>query len=138
MKCRRLEKSGNNYNVVWFGSYGVNEDGTAKFYNENNKHDNYSVSQEGVVDSLIQRLNVIKGELWYNVSVGIPLFEKSKKVGIMDSYIITTILDHPDVISILEFKSEILNNHIYNCYFKVATIYGDLDVNLDLKNNFIN
>ena len=138
MKCRRLEKSDNNYNVVWFGSYGENEDGTSKFYNKNNKHDNYSVSQEGVADSLIQRLNVIKGELWYNVSVGIPLFEKSKKVGIMDSYIITTILDHPDVISILEFKSEILNNHIYNCYFKVATIYGDLDVNLDLKNNFIN
>ena len=45
-------------------------------YNKNNKHENYGKEKEAIIDSLTQRLSVIKGELWYNVSAGLPLLEK--------------------------------------------------------------
>lgn len=140
MKCRRIKRDEQGVkHIVWFGSYGKNLDGTAKFYDsnvnqdsygkdDNGKHNNYSDKQEAIKDSLTQRLSVIRGELWYNVSVGIPLFEKVKKKGVLDTYISIEILKHPDVEEVLEFKSDIINNHYYTCSCKVLSKYGTINL----------
>ena len=140
MRTRRIkiDETGVKH-IVWFGSYGKNLDGTAKFYDasvdrslygkdDNGKHDNYSDKQEAIKDSLMQRLSVIKGELWYNVSVGVPLFEKIKKKGVLDSYIAMEILKHPDVKEIVEFKSEVINNHYYKCSCMILSKYGTINI----------
>ncbi len=128
MKCRRIKIEQGVKNIVWFGSYGKNPDGTAKFYNENNKNDNYSTEQQCVVDSLMQRLSVIKGELWYNVLVGIPLFEKIKRKGLIDSYVISEILKHKDVNQILFFESNIINQNIYSAKIDILTNFGNINL----------
>lgn len=125
MKTRIIDE---NRNIVWFGSYGKNKDGTAKFFNEDKS--NYVDENEAIRCSLIQRLNVIKGELWYNIKTGIPLLEKQRSRGVIDSYIISTIMSHPDVISIVEFNSYIENNHIYKCNFKCSTKHGEINIDI--------
>lgn len=142
MKCRRLkleyDAAGNilRRDIVWFGSYGINQDGTAKFYNPNNKHDNYATGKQAVADSLTQRLNVLQGELWYAVNTGFPLWEKHKNTNVLDIYITSTILKHPDVSEIIEFSSEITrkegqNYHIYSARVKIMTKYGELTISTD-------
>lgn len=139
MKCRRLkiekDASGNilRRDIVWFGSYGLNHDGTAKFFNANDKHDNYASEAEGVAMSLTQRLNVLQGELWYNINSGIPLWDKHKNTTILDTYITSTILSHPEVKNIIEFSSELIHssNQKQLTYFaktKILTNYGELTI----------
>lgn len=118
MICRKIE----NGNVVWFGSIGKNPDGTAI------KRDNFSKQQEGVSDSLTQRLSLIKGELWYNITYGLPLFDKIKSKVLIDSQVINIITSHPDVIRINNFSSTLERNN-YSCYIKVITQYGNIDIN---------
>ena len=121
MKSRKLIKNDNGiYNIVWFGSCGKDEN--------NNKisAENYSEKQEGVRDDLIQRLTLIKGELWYRKSYGLPLLDKIKSKGIFDSIIIDIILSHPDVVRLLEYTST-LTDKTYSFDFKVQTIYSDKD-----------
>ena len=138
MRTRKLIKDENNkFHLVWFGSYGKNLDGTAKFvgdvdldkqygYEDNGKHENYSVLAEGVRDDLIQRLSVIRGELWYNITIGMPIFIKIKKKGILDSYIINEVLNCPDVTGIVKFTSSVKNNVNYSCELLVNTTYGEI------------
>ena len=142
MKCRRLKleyDAGGNIlrrDVVWFGSYGINQDGTAKFYNSTNKHDNYATGKQSVADSLTQRLNVLQGELWYSVNEGFPLWEKHKNTNVLDIYITSTILKHPDVSEVIEFSSEITqkegqNYYIYSANVRIMTKYGELTITTD-------
>lgn len=127
MRTRRVKKDNDKLNVVWFGSYGKNSDGTAKFYNPDDKHDNYSDEQQGVADSLMQRLSVIEGELWYNVEIGLPLLEKNKTKLSMDAAVSEMILEHPNVIQIEQFESEIINNK-YSAYVIIQSTYGTLEL----------
>ena len=99
------------------------------WYNENDKHDNYAEKQEGVATSLTQRLSVLKNELWYNVNEGLPLIDKYRNKNIIDSYVASTILKHPDVINISEFTS-LLNKNSYSCKVVVNTIYGNVDLTI--------
>ena len=99
------------------------------WYNEDDKHDNYAQTQEGVATSLTQRLSVLKNELWYDYNYGVPLFDKVKSKAFIDSYLISTILKHPDVTQLIDFTSNVDKNS-YSCTFKVKTKYGDLTVNL--------
>lgn len=142
MKCRRLKleyDAGGNIlrrDIVWFGSYGINHDGTAKFYNANNKHDNYATEKQAVADSLTQRLNVLQGELWYAVNTGFPLWDKHKNTNVLDIYITSTILKHPDVSEVIEFSSEITqkegkNYYIYSANVRIMTKYGELTISTD-------
>jgi len=138
MRTRKLVKDENNkIHLVWFGSYGKNQNGTAKFagtvdvskpygYEDNGKHENYSTLAEGIRDDLIQRLSLIKGELWYNIKLGIPLFNKIKKKGLIDSYIIKEVLSCPDVTNIVKFKSYVQNDRNYSCEILVNTTYGEI------------
>lgn len=99
------------------------------WYNENDKHDNYAKEQEGVATSLTQRLSVLKNELWYNINEGLPLIDKYRNKNILDSYVASTILKHPDVINISEFTSS-LNKNSYSCKVVVNTIYGNVDLTI--------
>lgn len=113
------------------GKYVVNDSyGKAKFYNPNDIHDNYAERQEGVAMSLIQRLSVLKGELWYQINNGMPLLEKVRSKEIIDSYIISAVLNHPDCNSFSSFNSSVENKHDYHCTFKVNTIYGEVELSI--------
>lgn len=96
----------------------------AKFYKPENKRENYSYKQESVKNSLIQRLSVIKGELWYKASYGLPLMDKIKNKGIYDSVIINIISEHPDVKNIIYYNSTVEENR-YTFNFIVESIYNE-------------
>lgn len=135
MICRANKEN----NVVWFGSYGLdkekpvyNKEGEligykAKFYND--KKESYSKNQEGVKDSLIQRLSILQNELWYRVNYGIPIFEKVHSKTLIDTHIASTIMDNPDVIRIESFSSQVVNRK-YSCYIKIISIYGDFELSI--------
>lgn len=127
MRCRRLKKVGNTHNLVWFGSYGKNLDGTAKFYNDNDKHDNYADNQQGVADDLVQRLSIIQNELWYAFEYGLPLFAKVTKVVEIDMEVMEIILSHENVYSIISFNSW-LDKHTYHANVKVQSTFGLIDI----------
>lgn len=150
MKCRRINPE--NGMIVWFGVKDVIKghdytvvsnnllasnkvkvsDGVrnkAVFQNENDKHDNYATDNEGVVDSLRQRLSILKHELWYDYENGMPLIDKVRSKSIIDAYIIQKILEHPDVIEVEGFESE-QDKHMYSCYMIVNTIYGQIELGI--------
>ncbi len=130
MNCRRVKREDGKNIIVWFGSYGINEDGTAKFYNINDKHDNISTEQEAVADSLTQRLSVIEGELWYSITEGLPLLNKIKSKIELDASVTEIVLGHPDVVSITSFSSQVNDKREYSTTFTVETEYGSLDVSI--------
>ena len=114
MRCRNsIDK-----NIVWFGSYGIEEDGKAKKVKEN-----FVENEEAVAQSLKQKLSVIQGELWYHINYGLPLYNKVKSKGVLDAVILGILEDHPSVKKIINFKSSIVN-HKYTFTFTVNTIYN--------------
>lgn len=119
MKCRRMVDK----NIIWFGSAG--RDSLGKKIAENN----YSYEKEAVAQSLRQKLSIIKGELWFNTNLGIPLLDTNKKDVVLDSYISSILMSQPDVISIKKFVSKQIN-HKYTCSFIVQTIYGDYELTI--------
>ena len=72
LRCRPIV----NNTYVFFKSCGKDENGNAIKYGEDGV--SFAKDEEGVAQSLTQRLSVIRGELWYNVLYGIPLFDKMK------------------------------------------------------------
>lgn len=113
---------------------------TVKFNNKNNINgittdatadtDNYSViytssdistyveNSDAVKQSLIQRLSVIKGELWYQINYGLPLLEKYKSKGVFDATILNIISNHPGVRTINSYSSSVENHtYTFNCIF---------------------
>ena len=157
MRVRRLidEKTDlvKNRRVVWFGSYGkttkldangnvithseVQDDGTiiqvptmfAKFVNPNNKHDNFASENEMVRDSLIQKLSVIKHELWYDYQFGMPLVDSNIAQVQIDAFVMQTITQHQDVIAIQKFKSKV-EGHAYACNVEIITKFGEVKISL--------
>lgn len=134
------------YNVVFFGVKGVN--GTddngypIPIYDKDitidetlskeeqiklkiERQNSYADGLEGISQSLNQRLSLIQGELYHFMNSGFPLIDKSCNKQMCDAYLINTILNHRDVISIKELTSQIVN-HNYNATIKVLTKYGDL------------
>lgn len=133
MRCRRIVKQPNgSYYLVWFGCKSTTlQDGKYKseFFNENNKHDNYGSKQEGLTYSLAQRLSVLQHELWYDYENGMPIIDKTKSKAVIDAYVIKTILNHPDVVSIENFES-IVEQHHYSCNVKINSIFGLLELSV--------
>lgn len=133
MKVRRLarietdDKSTEKI-VVWFGSYGTNADGTAKFFNPNDKHDNFAEKQEYVADALTQKLSILQKELWWNVSYGLPLMEKLNSKTALDATIAQIISAQPEVRDIMVFESNIIA-HKYSAHIEIDTIYGPVSLN---------
>lgn len=133
MRVRRIhdEQSGTTRRrtVVWFGSAGTNSDGTAKFVNPNNKHDNFASGIEMVRDSLIQRLSVIRHELWYNYQYGMPLVDDDTAQVTIDAFIMKTIQAHADVKAIAQFSSKI-DGHNYTCNVQFFTTFGETSISI--------
>lgn len=119
MRCRKIE----NGNIVWFGSAGKTADGRSKLAL------NFAEKQEGVANSLTQRLSVIAGELWYNVSYGLPLLEKVDSKTAIDATVSEIVLSHPDVTDISEFSSEISGTK-YSVKMTIETVFGDLELTI--------
>lgn len=129
MRCRRIKRGGASNTVVWFGSYGKAADGSSLFFNENNIHDNFADRQEGVANSLTQRLSVIAGELWYNITYGLPLLEKVDSKTAIDATVSEIVLSHPDVTDITEFSSAVEGSK-YSAKMTVETSFGDLELTI--------
>lgn len=100
-----------------------------QFFNENDKHDNYADKQQGVADSLTQRLSVIKSELWYNVYYGLPLLDKLQTKFPLDAFVTKTVQEHPDVVSIKSFTSKVVD-HRYTCAMIIQSKYGEIQLNI--------
>lgn len=112
MKCRNIKiDDKGNVGVSFFG------------------RENYVDGQEAIRCSIIQKLSVIKEELWYDRQFGIPLIDKVTNKSIIDSYIARIILESEGVINIEGFESEIVN-HNYECYFVINTKYGQLELSI--------
>ena len=126
---------------------GFDQDTDTYYYVKNNKpyipfkdfgiaiktNDNYADKQEGVAYDLIQRLSIIKGELWYQINHGLPLLDKVRSGQIYDSVIIRIIMSHPDVTNIVSFSSSIANNHKYKFNATISTIYNE---NIEIGNTY--
>lgn len=93
------------------------------------KVNNYSDNQQGVTDDLIQRLSVLKKELWYNINYGLPLFEKINSKPLTDTAISSIIMEEPDVIQILSFKSQVINKKYY-CSVEILSKFGNIHFEL--------
>lgn len=133
MRVRRVmdERSGTTRRrtIVWFGSYGTNTDGTAKFVNPNDKHDNFSSENTMVRDCLIQRLSVIQHELWYNYQYGMQLVDEDTAKVTIDNFVMKTIQEHQDVLEITSFTSN-LDKHNYHCDVQFTTKFGNTSLSL--------
>ena len=83
MRCRNsIDK-----NIVWFGSYGIEEDGKAKKVN-GDFVENFVENEKAVAQSLKKKLSVIQGELWYHINYELPLYNKVKSKGVLDAVIL--------------------------------------------------
>lgn len=118
MKCRKSI----NGNIVWFGKTSE----TSEIIS------NYSTATDAVIDSLIQRLSIIKGELWYQVNYGLPITEKYKSKGIFDAIITDIISGHPGVKYIKSYSSTV-EKSVYTFNSFIVSIYGD---EFELKNSY--
>lgn len=85
---------------------------------------NYAENTDAVVDSLIQRLSIIKGELWYQVNYGLPLTEKQTGINVFDLIIADIISSHPGVASLDKYTSKIIDHtYYYSC--QITSIFAD-------------
>lgn len=85
---------------------------------------NYVEDTDAVVVSLIQRLSVIKGELWWQVNYGVPLTDKVRGTTLYDMVITDIITSHPGVASIQSYSSNLVG-HTYTYTCTIKTIFGD-------------
>ena len=85
---------------------------------------NYVEDTDAVVVSLIQRLSVIKGELWWQVNYGVPLTDKVRGTTLYDMVITDIIASHPGVASIQSYSSNLVG-HTYTYTCTIKTIFGD-------------
>lgn len=87
----------------------------------------YDEGLKSTEDSLIQRLSILKGELWYDINSGLPLLEKVKSKHLIDTTILSIVTNHPDVVRIINFRSTI-EKHDYHCTIDVQSKYGTLNI----------
>lgn len=87
-------------------------------------NNDYSDKQNAIRDTLIQRLSVIKGELWYSINYGLPLLDRVRNKGIFDAVILDIITQVRGVKNVTKFNSR-LNNHEYTLDIEILTIYNE-------------
>lgn len=85
---------------------------------------NYVEDTDAVVASLIQRLSVIKGELWWQVNYGMPLTDKVRGTTLYDMVVTDIITSHPGVASIQSYSSNLVG-HTYTYTCTIKTVFGD-------------
>lgn len=122
-RCRAIKEG----NVVFCNSYGKLANGKAKKYSADG--DSYDKEEKAVASSLTQRLSVLRTELWFAVEFGLPLLEKLKTKLEVDIAVAEIVEEHPDVVNISEFISEIRGN-TYTCNLIINTKYGELELQI--------
>lgn len=125
MRCRKLVRNEDGFDVVWFNSAGMNV--SKRKIND----ENFAIEQQYVADDLTQKLLVLKNELWYAIQYGVPLFDKIKSKIKMDSFVASTIMSQPDVIKILKFNSS-LNNGVYCVDVSILSSFGNISVEVNV------
>lgn len=125
MRCRKLVRNEDGFDVVWFNSAGMNVSKRMIV------DENFSIEQQYVADDLTQKLLVLKNELWYAIQYGVPLFDKIKSKVKMDSFVASTIMSQPDVIKILKFNSS-LNNGVYNVDVSILSSFGNINIEVNV------
>ena len=123
LRCRPII----NNTYVFFNSCGKDEEGKSIRYQKDNS--SFASGEEGVAQSLTQRLSIIRGELWYNILYGIPLFDKMKTKIEADIAVASMIEMHPDVKNIDDFTSQIINRR-YSCNVTINTKEGTLNIQI--------
>lgn len=88
---------------------------------------NYIINnQEMVAKSLIPRLSILKNELYYNLNYGLSLLDKIRDKAIIDMEIIDIINNHPAVVKINNFNSNINNKtRTYAFTADILTVYNE-------------
>lgn len=149
MRCRsivrRIVNNVDKTDVVWFGSLGKLTDGFDTVKWDDAKWDadlldsdtifakadksSYDDGTQAVVSSLTQRLSVIKNELWYDITYGLPLIDKLTSKFDYDAYILTVVNSHPDVQAVLKFSSTKLNGR-YTCDMTIQTVFGKISLQI--------
>ena len=98
-------------------------------------YDNSSVTVTGsqaggVAQKLTIKLRTFLGEWFLNTSTGVPyyqqIFGKVRSKATIDSIFIEKIVEEPDVVELVEFTSEILNDRTYTISFRVRTTLGQI------------
>lgn len=119
MKCRQMI----NGNIVWFGSSGVDENGNAI------KNDNFVSDIDALAQTLTQKLQVMRSELWHNMSFGLPLLENKKSKMLLDTAVADIVLSNENVLTIQSLDSRI-NGEVYECDILVKSIFGDISISI--------
>lgn len=88
---------------------------------------NFDDKRVGIKNSLVQKLSTLQNELWFDYLFGMPITNKAKSKLTIDSFIISTIDQEPNIKSIKKFDSKIENKH-YFCDMIVETDFGDLEI----------
>jgi len=97
------------------------------------KDNNYAEKQEGCAYSLTQRISIIKGELWWMINYGLPIFDKIRNKAIFDSVLINIILKHPDVKNIIYINS-FVEDHTYTFEVQINTVFNE---NITISNKIM-
>lgn len=122
MKCRNYVKGyDGKYHIAWFGSIGKTPDGKSI------KAENVVDGLEGLISHLNQNLSVLEGELWWNEDEGIPLVEKYRSKGVMDSHLLSVLSRYTEVVGVKSFESTLTGNK-YECNIILSTVYGDINI----------
>ena len=115
---------------IWVGSNTYDEVHLYLYpYQLKISSNNFLENQSGVATSLTQRLSIIKGELWYKVSHGLPLYDNVSKKIEMDAAVLKIVNEHPDVITVNNFNSSIIK-HTYKCSMEIISKYGELELSI--------
>lgn len=125
MRCRKLVRNEEGFDVVWFNSAGMNVSKRMIV------DENFATEQQYIADDLTQKLLVLKNELWYAIQYGVPLLDKIKSKIKMDSFVASTIMSQPDVIKILKFNSS-LNNRVYSVDVSILSSFGNINIEVSV------
>lgn len=125
MICRKMSKYDGKMNLVFFGVKGVttDENGVKHSVFDNDEHKSHCDGIDAVNQSLIQRLSLIKGELYHYMNAGFPLLDKVTSKQVFDAHIINVVSHHSEVKSIDKIESKVLNR-CYSCKLYFSTNYG--------------
>lgn len=135
----QIEIDGVTYDLVFAENSKINgylydgEDLKGKFTLTTPSVSNYETGADGVADSLIQALSVIKGELWYRLNYGLPLFDKIRGTALLDMEILAIITNTPGVSTVSSFSSSV-KNHTYTFSCQIQSIYGE---SFELTNSYV-
>lgn len=88
---------------------------------------NYVVQQEYVKCALIQKLSIVKGELWFNQSFGLPLIDKAKTKSLFDVAVSKILANQKGILEVKSFKS-IKEKFTYKTDLKLLTSFGELEM----------